>query len=68
MMSSWVRHQLCQGDWGGGIVQGPASDKTTYRGEAFGVLALLARTVLLLDQEDVPGSLRVWAFCDNEAV
>ena len=62
------RYQLSQGDWGGGVVQGPAQDKTTYRGEAFGVLALLVRSVVLLGRSETPKSLRVWAFCDNEAV
>ena len=54
---------LRAGAYGGGVVHGPQSDLTTYRGEAMGVMAVMLYTINCL-----PRGMRVWALCDNESV
>ena len=39
--SAWDLETLEQGTWGGGVVDGPQEDHSTFRGEAFGLLAVL---------------------------
>jgi hypothetical protein len=39
--SEWDLDTLEEGTWGGGVIDGPSSDLTTFRGEAFGLLATL---------------------------
>ena len=39
--SEWDLNTLEEGTWGGGVIDGPSSDLTTFRGEAFGLLATL---------------------------
>ena len=39
--SAWDLETLEQGTWGGGVIDGPQEDHSTFRGEAFGLLAVL---------------------------
>ena len=39
--SAWDLETLEKGTWGGGVVDGPQEDHSTFRGEAFGLLAVL---------------------------
>ena len=39
--SAWDLTALEKGTWGGGVVDGPKEDHSTFRGEAFGLLATL---------------------------
>ena len=64
--SAWDLETLEQGTWGGGVVDGPQEDRSTFRGEAFGLLAVL----VWLYHSEWQGRLmgRLDHRLDNEAV
>ena len=60
--SAWDLATLEKGTWGGGVVDGPKEDHSTFRGEAFGLLA----TLVWLEGSEWQGRLE--HRLDNEAV
>ena len=64
--SAWDFEALAIGAWGGGVVDGPKSDHSTYRGEAFGLLATLVFVDGMMKRGEWRGRLQ--HRLDNEAV
>ena len=60
--SEWDLGALEEGTWGGGVIDGPGSDLTTFRGEAFGLLATLRYTKVgeWTGRCSIGWSMRLW--------